>query len=68
MLEDYSALLQPHSGNWLVNAWWKLEDPTIKIAVDFHCQPWPLSLVGITALLFATELASVAPWDTQDTG
>ena len=67
-LEDSSALLQPHCGSWLVNTRQKLEGLTIKIAVDFHCQPWPLSMIGITALLFATELASVVSQDTQDLG
>ena len=60
-LEDSSALLQPHSGSWLVNARWKLEDPAIKISMDFHCQPWTLSLIGIIAMLFTTGLASVTP-------
>ena len=31
--------------------------------MDFHCQPWPLSLIGIIAMLFATGLASVASQD-----
>ena len=62
-LEDSSALLQPHSGSWLVNVQWKLEDPAIKISMDFHCQPWTLSLIGIAAVLFTTGLASVTPED-----
>ena len=55
----------PHSGSWLVNARWKLEDPAIKIWMDFHCQPWPLSLIGIIAVLFTTGLDSKAlqDWD-----
>ena len=56
-------MLQPHSGSWLVNAQWKLEDPAIKISMDFHCQPWTLSLIGIAAVLFTTGLASVTPQD-----
>ena len=31
--------------------------------MDFHCQPWPLSLIGIIVVLFATGLASVTPQD-----
>ena len=31
--------------------------------MDFHCQPWPLSLIGIIAVLFAIVLASVTPQD-----
>ena len=62
-LEDSSALLQPHSGSWLVNAQHKLEDPTIKISMDFHCQHWTLSLIGIAAVLFTIGLASVTPQD-----
>ena len=33
--------------------------------MDFHCQPWSLSLVGVIAVLFAPGLASVAlqGWD-----
>ena len=61
--EDSSALLQPRSGSWLVNAQQKLEDLAIKISMGFHCQPWTLSLIGITAVLFATGLASVTPQD-----
>ena len=53
-LEDSSALPQPHSGTWLVNTWSKLEDLAIKISMDFHCQPWPVSLIGIIAVLFVT--------------
>ena len=49
--EDSSALPQPHSGSWLVNAWRKLEDPAIELLMDFHCQPWPLSLNSIIAAL-----------------
>ena len=58
-------MLQPHSGSWLVNAQWKLEDLAVKISMDFHCQPWSLSLVGVIAVLFAPGLASVAlqGWD-----
>ena len=29
----------------------------------FYCQPWPLSLIGIIAVLFTTGLASITPWD-----
>ena len=54
-LEDSSALLQPHSSSWLVNTRRKLEDLDIEITVDFHRQPWPLSLIGIIAVLFITE-------------
>ena len=35
----------------------------IKMSMGFHCQSWPLSLVGIIAVLFATGLASVPPHD-----
>ena len=56
-------LLQPHSSGWLVNAQQKLEDPAIKISMDFHCQPWTLSQIAIISVLFATGLASVAPQD-----
>ena len=56
-------MLQPHSGSCLVNAQRKLEDLAIKISMDFHCQPWTLSLIGIIAVLFATGLASVTPQD-----
>ena len=33
--------------------------------MDFHCQPWPLSLIGIIAVLFTTGLDSKAlqDWD-----
>ena len=58
-LEDSSALLQPHCGSSLVKAQQKLEDLAIQILMDFYCQPWPLSLIGITAVLFTTGLASV---------
>ena len=47
----------------MVNAQWNLEGPAIKISMDFHCQPWPLSLIGIIVVLFATGLASVTPQD-----
>ena len=53
-LEDSSSLFQPRSSSWLVNARQKLEDSAIKISMDFHCQCWPLSLIGIIAVLFAT--------------
>ena len=58
-------MLQPHSSSWLVNAQWKLENPAIKLSMDFHCQLWTVPLIGITAVLFATTLASVTPqgWD-----
>ena len=38
----------------MVNAQWNLEGPAIKISMDFHCQPWPLSLIGIIAEFFIT--------------
>ena len=56
-------MLQPHSGSWLVNAQWKLEDLAVEISMDFHCQPWTLSLIDIIAVLFTTGLASVTPED-----
>ena len=58
-------MLQPHSGSLLVNAWQKFEDFAIKISMDFHCQPWTLPLIGIIAVLFVIELASVTlqDWD-----
>ena len=31
--------------------------------MDFHCQPWPLSQIGIIAVLYSTGLASVTPQD-----
>ena len=31
--------------------------------MDFHRQPWPLSLIGIIAVLFTTGLAPVTPQD-----
>ena len=31
--------------------------------MEFHCQTWPLSLIGIIAMLFTTGLASVTPQD-----
>ena len=31
--------------------------------MDIYCQPWPLSLVGIIAVLFAIGLASVTAQD-----
>ena len=62
-LKDSSALRQPHSGSWLVNARWKLEDLAIKISMDFHCPPWPLSLIGIIAVLFITGPARLPGWD-----
>ena len=31
--------------------------------MDVYCQPWPLSLIGIIAVLFATGLASVTAQD-----
>ena len=52
-----------HSRSWLVNAWQKLEDPAIKISMDFHCPHWLVSLIGIIAVLFTTGLASVTPQD-----
>ena len=55
--------VQPHSGSWLVNTQWKLEDLAVEISMDFHCQPWTLSLIGIIAVLFTTGLASITPWD-----
>ena len=60
-LEDSSALQRPQSGSWLVNAWQKLEDPAIKVLMDFHCQPWPLSLIDIIAVFFITRTNST-PW------
>ena len=62
-LADSSALLQPHASSWLVNSRRKFEALAIKILIDFHCQPWPLSLIGIIAMHFTTGLASVAPQD-----
>ena len=62
-LEASSALLQPHSSSCLVNAWQKLKDLAIKISMDIYCQPWPLSLIGIIAVLFAIGLASVTAQD-----
>ena len=53
-LEDSSALFQPHSGSWLVSIWRQLEDLAIKVSMDFLCQPWPLSLISIIAVLFVT--------------
>ena len=52
-----------HSGSWLVNTRRNLEDLAIKMSMDFHCQPWPLSLIGIIAVLFAIGLDSVTPQD-----
>ena len=60
--EDSTSLLQPHSGSWLATAWWKLEDPAIKISMDFHCQPQPLSLISITAVLFITGPTRCTGW------
>ena len=60
-LEDSSALQWPQSSSWLVDAWQKLEDPAIKILMDFHCQPWPLSLIDSIAVLFITRTNST-PW------
>ena len=31
--------------------------------MDFHCQPWTLSLIGVIAVIFAIVLASVTPQD-----
>ena len=31
--------------------------------MDIYCQPWPLYLIGIIAVLFATGLASVTAQD-----
>ena len=64
-LQNSSALLQPHSGSWLLKARWKLNDLAIKIPVDAYCQPWPLSLIGIIAVLFTIGPDLVAPqnWD-----
>ena len=53
-------MLQPHSGRWLVNARWKLEDLAIKIPMDFH---WTLPLIGIIAVPFVIGLAPVTPQD-----
>ena len=49
----------------MVNTRWKLEDPAIEVSVEFHCQPWSLSLIAIISVLFATGLASAArqDWD-----
>ena len=47
----------------MVNTQWKLEDPAIKVSMEFHCQPWSLSLIAMISVLFATGLASVAPQD-----
>ena len=52
----------PHSGSWLVNARWELEEPAIKISMDFHCQFWPVSLIGITAVLFITGPTRLSGW------
>ena len=30
-LENSAALLQPHPSSWLVDTWWKLENPVIGI-------------------------------------
>ena len=54
MFEDSTTLLQPHSGSWLVNEPWKLEDPAIEVSMDLHCQPWTLSLIIIIVVLFIT--------------
>ena len=61
-LEDSSALFKPHFGSWLVNSW-KLQDLALKISMDVYCQLWPLFLIGIIVVLFATGLASVTPQD-----
>ena len=31
--------------------------------MDFHCQPWPLSLISIIAMFLATGLASATLQD-----
>ena len=54
-------MLQPHPGSWLVDAQQKLEDLFIKILIGYRCHPWTLSLISITAMLFAIGLASAVP-------
>ena len=62
-------ILQPCSSHTLAAGWSthgvKLEDPAIKILMDFHCQSWTLSLIAIISVLFVTGLASVIcqDWD-----
>ena len=56
-------MLQTDSSSWLINAQRKLEDMAIQILIDFYCQPWPLSLIGIIAVLVTTGLASVTAQD-----
>ena len=51
-----------HAESWLANAWQKLEDPTIEISMDFHCQHWPLSLIDIIAGLFITGPTRLPGW------
>ena len=34
----------------------------VKISMDFHCQPWPLSLIGIIAMLFITGPTRLPGW------
>ena len=56
-------MLQTDFSSWLVNAQRKLEDMAVQILIDFYCQPWPLSLIGIIAVLVTTGLASVTAQD-----
>ena len=61
-LEDSSALLQPHSSSWLVNAQRKLEDPNIK---GFSLSTLASIPDWYYCCALHTGLASVAPkdWD-----
>ena len=58
----FFSFLQPCSGSWLVNAWQKLEDLAIEIPINFHCQPWSLSLICITVVLFITGPTRFPGW------
>ena len=60
--ENSSALLQPHSSSWLINTQQKPEKSAIKISMDFHCQPWPLPLISIIAVLFITSPTRLPGW------
>ena len=58
-LKDSTALLQPHSCSWLVNMWWELEDPAIKLSMDHKKERGTSKLLG--QLEQYLELNTVTP-------
>lgn len=63
ILQPCSSHAPAAGSSWEVNAQLKPEDPAIKISMDFHCQPWTVSLIAIISVFFTKGLALVAPQD-----